>query len=68
MCACTEPVGTGIGAVCVECGRPKWPILHILAEKIEKTLYTPRMTRYDEAFFPWKTKKKKGFALWALRA
>ena len=26
MCACTEPVGTGIGAVCVEYGRPKWPI------------------------------------------
>ena len=26
MCACTEPVRTGIGAVCVEYGRPKWPI------------------------------------------
>ena len=28
MCACTEPVraGIGIGAVCVEYGRPKWPI------------------------------------------
>ena len=26
MCACTEPVMTGIGAVCVEYGRPKWPI------------------------------------------
>ena len=26
MCACTEPVRTGIGAVCVEHGRPKWPI------------------------------------------
>ena len=25
MCACTEPVKTGIGAVCVEYGRPKWP-------------------------------------------
>ena len=25
MCACTEPVRTGIGAVCVEYGRPKWP-------------------------------------------
>ena len=25
-CACTEPVGTGICAVCVERGRPKWPI------------------------------------------
>ena len=26
MCACTEPVRTGIGAVCVEYGRPMWPI------------------------------------------
>ena len=25
MCACTEPVRTGSGAVCVEYGRPKWP-------------------------------------------
>ena len=26
MCACIEPVGTGIGALFVEHGRPKWPI------------------------------------------
>ena len=26
MCACTQPVRAGIGAVCVEYGRPKWPI------------------------------------------
>ena len=26
MCACEEPVRTGIGAVYVEYGRPKWPI------------------------------------------
>ena len=26
MCECTEPVRTGIGAVCVEYGRPKWLI------------------------------------------
>ena len=25
ICACTERIGTGIGAVCVERGRPKWP-------------------------------------------
>ena len=26
MCVCTEPVRTGIGAVCVDYGRPTWPI------------------------------------------
>ena len=26
MCACTAPVRAGIGAVCVEYGRRKWPI------------------------------------------
>ena len=26
ICAWTEPNGAGIGAVCVERGRPKWPI------------------------------------------
>ena len=26
MYACTEPVRTGIGALCVEYGRPKWLI------------------------------------------
>ena len=26
MSACTEPVRTGIGAVCVDYGRRKWPI------------------------------------------
>ena len=25
FCACTEPIGIDIGAVCVERGRPKWP-------------------------------------------
>ena len=44
MCASTEPVRTGIGAVCVECGRPNSPITilnythkHTLTEKIKKT-------------------------------
>ena len=38
MGACAEPVRTGIGAVCVECGRPKRPITmmnHTLSEKTE---------------------------------
>ena len=26
ICACTESIGAGIGAVCVERGRPTWPI------------------------------------------
>ena len=26
MCACTEAVRTGVGAVCVVYGRPKWPV------------------------------------------
>ena len=73
MCACTEPVRTGIGAVCVEYGRPKWPIT-MLNHTHNHTHKHPwyrimfcflflapyaRTTRYEEAFFPWKTKEKK---------
>ena len=36
MCACTEPVRTGIGAVCVEYGRPKWPITTLNQTRTEK--------------------------------
>ena len=41
ICACTEPIGAGIGAVCVERGRPKWPMTMLTdtkkhTEKIEK--------------------------------
>ena len=62
LCASTEPVRTGVGAVCVDCGRSKWPITmlnytHTLTEKIEKTPYTLRMTRFEEAFLP-KGKKR----------
>lgn len=59
MCACTEPVGTGTGAVCVECGRPKWPIIdydveshtytHLQREK--QITLNSRMTREEGAFF-----------------
>ena len=65
MCACTEPVRTGIGAVCVEYGRPKWPITmlnHTRTEDCFVFLFLAPyacMTRYEEAFFPWKTKEKK---------
>ena len=63
MCACTEPVRTGIGAVCVEWGRPMWPITmlnhritHTYIQKnvlffIFGTLVYARTTRYGEAFF-----------------
>ena len=80
MCACTEPVRTGIVAVCVEYGRPKWPITmlnhthnHTNTQCHNHTHKHPwyrimfcfvflasyaRTTRYEEAFFPWKTKEK----------
>ena len=62
MYACTEPVRTGIGAVCVEYGRPKWPITmlnhtnrhpwyRILFGFLFLAPYT-RTTRYEEAFLP----------------
>ena len=38
MCACTEPVKTGIGAVCVEYGRPKWPITMLNHTHIQKNV------------------------------
>ena len=74
MCACTEPVRTGVGAVCVENGRPKRPITmlnhtHIPESRAQTSLVQnnvwffilapyARATRYEEAFFPWKTKEK----------
>ena len=66
MCACTEPVRTGIGAVCVEYSRPKWPIT--MLNHTNKQMNIPgtekcfcfilflapyaRTTRYEEAFLP----------------
>ena len=68
MCACTEPVETGIGDVCVEYGRPKWPITMLNLTDIPGTEYPgkvwflflapyARTTRYEEAFLP-KAKKR----------
>ena len=66
MCACTEPVRTGIGAVCVEYGRPKWPITILNHTHAYRIMFCflflapySRTTRYEEAFFPRKTKEKK---------
>ena len=63
MCASTEPVRTGIGAVYVEYGRPKWPITMLNHTDIPGTekccdffylFLAPnaRTTRYEEAFLP----------------
>ena len=60
MCACTEPVRTGIGTVCVEYGRPKWPFTMLNHTNITGTakcfvlFLAPyaRTTRYEEALLP----------------
>ena len=63
MCACTEPVRTGIGLVYDDYGRPKWPIT--MLNHTNKQINIPgtekclvflflapyaRTTRYEEAF------------------
>ena len=66
MCACTEPVRAGIGAVCVEYGLPKRPITmlnHTDIPGTEKCFYFLLLapyactTRCEEAFLPLKAKK-----------
>ena len=67
MCACVEPVGTAIGAVCVEYGRPKWPITmlnhtHTVYRRMFCFLFLAPYARrpvVKRLFFPWKTKEKK---------
>ena len=74
MSACTEPVRTGIGAVCVEYGRSKWPITMLNhtdipgTEKCFDLLFLApyaRTTRYEEAFC---LKAKKGLGRFASSA
>ena len=68
MCACTEPVWTGIGAVCVEYGRRKWPITmlnhtHTWYKRMFCFLFLvpyARTTRYEEAFFSLEKQRKNG--------
>ena len=75
MCACTEPVRTGIGAVYVEYCRPKWPITILNHTHIPESHTHPwyrimfsfsflapyaRTTRYEEAIFSLKNQGKKG--------
>ena len=67
MCACTEPVRTGIGAVCVEYGGPKWPITMLNHRTLVQNnvlffyFWHPMVVRpvMKRHFFPWKTKEKK---------
>ena len=69
MCACTESVRTGIGAVCVEYGRPKWPITmlnhthpwyRIMFCFLFLAPYAINSaTRYEEAFFSLENQGKK---------
>ena len=69
MCACTEPVRTGIGALCVEYGRPQWPITmlnhthnHTYIIMFCFLFLAPyaRTTRYEEAVFSLENQGKKG--------
>ena len=71
MCACVEPVGTAIGAVCVESGGRKWMLnhAHIHIYIVQKNnfffFWHPMLVRpsMKRLFFPWKIKEKKaGFA------
>ena len=56
MCACTEPVRTGIGAVRVEYGRLKWPMTMLNQRRVQKNVLFLFLapcacpTRYEEAF------------------
>ena len=64
MCACTEPVRTGIGAVCVEYGRPEWPITmlnHTYRRMFCFLFLAPyaRTTRYEETFFSLENQGKE---------
>ena len=63
MCTCTEPVRTGSGAVCVEYGRPKWPITMLnhtnkLTSLVQNSVWFfflapyARTTCYEKAFLP----------------
>ena len=57
MCACTEPVRTGIGAMCVEYGRPKWPITMLNLTNIPGT--EQRFFLFERSEFLIATCKKK---------
>ena len=59
MCECTEPVGTGAGAVCIEPGPPKWRITmfndaHTHADlQIHNEAREARRAKFFFLVFPW---------------
>ena len=69
MCACTEPVRTGIGAVCVEYGRPKWLINQTHVQKTVFYFYFwhPMLVRPAMKRLLWQKNRLGRFALSALR-
>ena len=71
ICARTGPVGTGLCAVCVECGGQTWPKKMLTytnirtntrTEKVIRGTLPSHAIRYAEVFCHWKT-RKKGSAL-----
>ena len=67
VCACTEPAGTGIGAVCVERGRQTWPKklsnhTHAMTPILDKETMNEapysRATRCEEALALGNPRKK----------
>ena len=64
MRACVEPVGTAIGAVCVESGGRKWMLTHTEECSVFFYFWHPMLVRpvMKRLFCPWKTKGKKRVA------
>ena len=55
MCTSTEPVGTGIGAVCVNRGRPTWPMLtHTNTHTTCVASPTKKRSRFCGQIHDWK--------------
>ena len=71
MCACTELVRTGIGAVCLKYSRPKWPIMMLNHTHTHTNTFTQecfvflflapytRTTHYKRHFCAEKQRKKR---------
>ena len=65
MCACAEPVGTAIGAVCVESGGRKWMLNHTHIQKNVLFFIFGTLCSYDplwRGFFSLGKPRKKRLA------